>query len=127
RDPNTAVLDPDSKIRESRVIARVRFHLSRELPRRRQHERPEAPGAAEQSRQDGEDERGRLSGSGLGRADHVLALENDRDGLALNRRGLDVSRRPHPFDDERREPERGEWHAGENTRLRSTPLLESAA
>jgi len=75
------------EVGEAGVVARVRLDLSRELARGCEHERPQASGAPEEAREDGKHERRRLSGPGLRGADQILALENDRDGFALDKTG----------------------------------------
>jgi len=52
--------------------------------------------------ENGQGERGGLAGAGLGAADDVAAGEHQRNAAELNRRGRDVTRRAHTFEDCRR-------------------------
>src|SRR5262249_32636112 len=78
--------------------------------RGREHERAQTTRPAQEAGEDGKHERGGLPGSGLRRADQILALQDDRDGFLLDRRRLDVSSRAHAFHDARRATERSERH-----------------
>jgi len=102
---HAAVDDPNAQIRESGVVARVGFHLGGQLPRGSQHQRAEPARPAEQPREDRKDESGGLSGSGLRRADQVLAFEDERNGSSLDRRGVHVAGGAHTLDDGGRQPE----------------------
>jgi hypothetical protein len=70
-------------------------HLHRELPRRRQHQRPDRVprrrerrvGIRLQPLEDGQDEGRRLAGARLGGTHEVAALEDERDRLDLDGRG----------------------------------------
>ncbi len=73
-----------------RVLPEAALHLLAELACWRQDEGAETPGAAEQTLGDREREGGGLAGARLRQPHHVTAGQNDRNRLALDRRGLAV-------------------------------------
>ena len=81
-------LDANARAQRLELLA----DLVGQLARRRQHEREQALRVVQQRLQDGQRERARLARAGLGQADDVLALEGDRQRLALN------GRRPRPLE-----------------------------
>ncbi len=61
-------------------------NLDGQLAGGREHQGLRAGGVQVEAGQDGQRERGGLSGAGLGQAQHVAALQQQRDGLFLDRR-----------------------------------------
>ena len=73
--------------RVHRELLEVRLDLGRELPGRREDERPRgAPRLVHQSMQDGQPEGGGLAAAGGGAGEDVASLHRRRDGLELDRR-----------------------------------------
>jgi hypothetical protein len=110
RERDAPVHHSHGDVGEARVVARVRLHLRRQLARGRQDQRAEPLRPVEQTREDGQDEGGGLTGAGLGGADHVLALEDDRDRFSLDGRRFGIAGRADAFHDCGREAECVESH-----------------
>src|SRR6516162_1649579 len=78
--------DADARARELAIGAEAVGDLRRELTRRREHERPHsrwrrAAAIGEKAVQDRQSESGGLARAGLGNAEQIAALQEERDGL----------------------------------------------
>ena len=100
-----------AQVEVTAIGADVLFDLRHQLAGGRHDQRPHVflrrRGA--QPLEQGQDERRGLAGARLRHADDVAAFENDRDGLGLNRRRLDVALFLECGGDLCAEPERREW------------------
>jgi hypothetical protein len=111
RDPADQERDREAVV--DAVALEALLHLGGELAgrledERARHARP-GPAGLEQ-RQHGQHEGGRLAGSGLRDAENVLAGEDVRDGLGLDRRRLGIAGRRDRLKDFVAETEFGEGH-----------------
>src|SRR5437762_13572766 len=84
---DAAVDNGYSKIGEASVVTKSGFNLGCQLTRGFQDETAKIPVLREQ-RENGKRECRRLTGAGLGRADQILASENNRESAKLDRRGF---------------------------------------
>ena len=109
-DGGSAEHHPDAQLREPRVIPGVRLDPSGQLARRGENQGSQASGSFEQPGQGGQDEGGRLARAGLGRGNQIVAAQDDRDGLALDRGRLDEARSAHALDDRGWQAQRRERH-----------------
>ncbi len=86
-------------------------NLRRKLPRRRQHERARrAPRFIDQTVENREQKRRRLSAAGLRGRNDVLAQHRRRDRFGLNRRGPYEAELLEALEERRVKPEIVEWH-----------------
>src|SRR6201999_4144747 len=97
-------------------------HLDAELPRRGQDDRLDLVVVGVEVLQQRQAEGGGLAGAGLRLADHVVAGQQLRDRLLLDRRGLDVAELVERLLDRRGESEVFEGGHEEGSR-RSLPVL----
>ena len=85
------------------VLAHAFFHLRGELARGHQHQRADVRLAlgrgGREALQDGQREAGGLAGAGLGAGQQVAALQHDRYGLRLDRRGFGITALGNGADD----------------------------
>ena len=97
---------------QPRVLAKlvqVGRHLDRQLARRHQDDRAHGLALAK-PREQRQAERGGLARARLGLAEHVLALQQQRNDLGLDSRGMDEPRLGHAAERVGAEPEVGELH-----------------
>jgi len=87
-------------------------HLGGQFARRHQHQRPRRPRrVARETVQNGQYEGGGLAGAGLGGGEHVAPLEDQRDGLRLDRCGFGIAGVAQGAQQLRREAEILKTHA----------------
>jgi hypothetical protein len=102
--------DCDLQIRETRKIANGRFHLRGEFAGGFQHEKARARIVVTHLHQNGQSERRCLAGAGLGAADDILSVEDERNGAELDGGWVHVSHGFDPFQNRTRQTKLGKWH-----------------
>ena len=106
-----AVEDGGAQIGKAGKIMNGGFHLRGQFARRLQHQTAALLLMVVEQRQNGQGEGRRFAGAGLGAADHVAPLHNERNGADLNGGGFYIAHRLDPLQDRRGKAKGGEWHS----------------